>query len=68
MRIYYFRQISDLVVIVGWQSRVGQWARCENVTVLGEDVKVKDEIYLNGVRVLPHKSIKESLPDPQIVM
>lgn len=54
--------------IVGWQSRVGQWARCENVTVLGEDVKVADEIYLNGIRVLPHKSIKESLPDPQIVM
>jgi len=54
--------------IVGWRSRVGQWARLENVTVLGEDVKVADEIYLNGVRVLPHKSIKESLPDPQIVM
>lgn len=54
--------------IVGWESKVGMWARCENVTVLGEDVKVADEIYLNGVRVLPHKSIKDSLPDPQIVM
>lgn len=54
--------------IVGWKSKVGQWARLENVTVLGEDVKVADEIYLNGIRVLPHKSIKESLPDPQIVM
>jgi len=54
--------------IVGWESKVGMWARCENVTVLGEDVKVADEIYLNGIRVLPHKSIKESLPDPQIVM
>lgn len=54
--------------IVGWQCRVGQWARCENVCVLGEDVKIADEIYLNGIRVLPHKTIKESLPDPQIVM
>jgi len=54
--------------IVGWHSTVGRWARIENVSVLGEDVKVADEIYLNGIRVLPHKSIKESLPDPQIVM
>lgn len=54
--------------IVGWDCKIGQWARTENVTVLGEDVKVKDEIYLNGIRVLPHKTIKESLPDPQIVM
>lgn len=54
--------------IVGWKSKVGQWARLENVSVLGEDVKISDEIYLNGIRVLPHKSIKESLPDPQIIM
>jgi len=54
--------------IVGWKCRVGQWARCENVCVLGEDVKIADEIYLNGIRVLPHKTIKESLPEPQIVM
>lgn len=54
--------------IVGWRSKVGRWSRIENVSVLGEDVKVADEIYMNGVRVLPHKSIKESLPEPQIVM
>lgn len=54
--------------IIGWGSRVGKWARMENVTVLGEDVNVKDEIYLNGVRVLPHKGIGASLPEPQIVM
>ena len=46
--------------IVGWESTVGCWSRLENVTVLGKDVKVKDELYLNGVRVLPHKSIKVS--------
>jgi len=54
--------------IIGWSSRVGQWSRIENVSVLGEDVKVADEIYMNGIRVLPHKTIKESLPDPQIIM
>nr|CAB3249838.1 mannose-1-phosphate guanyltransferase beta-like [Phallusia mammillata] len=54
--------------IIGWESTVGQWARVENVTVLGQDVNVKDEIYLNGVRILPHKSISTSVPEPQIIM
>ena len=40
----------------------------ENVSVLGEDVVVKDEIYINGGRILPHKSIGESVPNPQIIM
>ena len=43
-------------------------ARIENVTVLGEDVQVKDELYVNGGRVLPHKSISESVTEPQIIM
>eukprot|EP01147_Barroeca_monosierra_P002393 gene2393-5340_t len=54
--------------IIGWKSSVGAWARLEGVTVLGEDVSVKDEIYLNGARVLPHKSIKENVPEPAIIM
>ena len=40
----------------------------ENVTVLGEDVILKDEIYINGGKVLPHKNIGTSVPDPQIIM
>jgi len=40
----------------------------ENVSVLGEDVVVKDELYINGGRILPHKEISESVPDPQIIM
>ncbi|KAJ6635597.1 Mannose-1-phosphate guanyltransferase beta [Pseudolycoriella hygida] len=54
--------------IVGWRSTVGQWVRMEGTTVLGEDVIVKDEIYINGGQVLPHKSIASSVPDPQIIM
>ena len=40
----------------------------EGVSVLGEDVIVKDEVYINGGRILPHKSIGESCPDPKIIM
>lgn len=47
--------------IVGWNSTVGRWARLENVTVLGDDVTVADEIYVNGGCVLPHKTIKTNI-------
>jgi mannose-1-phosphate guanylyltransferase len=35
---------------------------------LGEDVTVKDEVYINGGKVLPHKSIKDNVETPQIIM
>eukprot|EP00271_Cylindrocystis_brebissonii_P011168 TRINITY_DN2802_c0_g1_i1.p1 TRINITY_DN2802_c0_g1~~TRINITY_DN2802_c0_g1_i1.p1 ORF type:complete len:361 (-),score=63.29 TRINITY_DN2802_c0_g1_i1:1507-2589(-) len=54
--------------IVGWHSTIGQWARIENMTVLGEDVHVQDEIYINGGVVLPHKEIKASILKPEIIM
>ncbi|KAL2621067.1 hypothetical protein R1flu_001272 [Riccia fluitans] len=54
--------------IIGWHSTIGQWARVENMTVLGEDVHVSDEIYSNGGVVLPHKEIKSSILKPEIVM
>lgn len=54
--------------IIGWKSTLGAWVRAENVSVLGEDVAVKDELYLNGARVLPHKTISASVPEPTIIM
>ena len=43
---------------------VGSWSRIENKAVIGEDVFVKDEVYLNGAIVLPHKDLKESILEP----
>jgi len=54
--------------IVGWRSTVGRWARLENVTVLGDDVTIGDEIYVNGGSVLPHKTIKANVDVPSIIM
>lgn len=54
--------------IVGWKSVLGKWVRVQNVTVLGQDVTVADELYINGGQVLPHKSIAESVPEPKIIM
>ena len=47
--------------IVGWNSTIGRWARMENVSVLGDDVSIGDEVYCNGASVLPHKSIKQNV-------
>jgi len=47
--------ISDS--IIGWNSKVGKWARIEGISVLGEDVEIKDEIFINGSSVLPHKAV-----------
>lgn len=54
--------------IIGWHSTVGRWARIENMTILGEDVHIGDEVYSNGGVVLPHKEIKSSILKPEIVM
>lgn len=53
--------------IVGWNSSIGKWARLENVSVLGDDVTIGDEIYVNGGSILPHKSIKQNV-DGKIVL
>lgn len=54
--------------IIGWTSKIGRWTRLENHCVLGEDVEVKDELYLNGAVVLPHKEIKDNVPTPSIIL
>ena len=54
--------------IIGWRCRIGNWTRLEGVSVLGEDVQVNDEVYVNGGLVLPHKSITTSIVSPEIIM
>ena len=55
--------------IIGWANTIGKWSRIVNLTVTGEDVQLKDETFLNGTMVLPHKPIAVSYPNPgSIVM
>ena len=42
--------------------------RIENISVLGEDVEIQDELYLNGCKILPHKCIGTSYAEPQVIM
>jgi mannose-1-phosphate guanylyltransferase len=54
--------------IVGWHSSVGRWSRVEGSSVLGDDVTIKDELYVNGGSILPHKTISANITEPQIIM
>ncbi|XP_015795268.1 mannose-1-phosphate guanyltransferase beta [Tetranychus urticae] len=54
--------------LIGWKCCIGRWVRMENTCVLGEDVIVKDELYLNSVKVLPNKSINASVPEPNVIL
>ncbi|CAJ0928995.1 unnamed protein product, partial [Mesorhabditis belari] len=54
--------------IIGRKCSIGRWVRIENNSVLGEDVVVNDELYLNGAQVLPHKAISVNVSQPDIIM
>ena len=46
--------------IIGWKCKIGRWVRIEGLSVLGEDVQIKDELCFNGTTILPHKEVKDS--------
>ncbi|CAF0740699.1 unnamed protein product [Adineta steineri] len=54
--------------IIGWRCNIGQWVRMENISVLGLDVSVQDELFINGGVILPHKAISESVSEPKILL
>lgn len=54
--------------IIGWNCRIGKWARLEGLCVLGEDVGIADEICLNATVVFPHKELRHSIFEPSQVI
>jgi mannose-1-phosphate guanylyltransferase len=55
--------------IVGWNSTVGRWARVDNFTVLGDDVAIRDELFVNGASgAFVHPASCLSPPDTHTVL
>lgn len=48
--------------IIGWKSSIGKWCRVTSLAVIAEDVQIKNETYLNGTKILPHKGVNGSHP------
>lgn len=43
--------------IIGWKSSIGSWCRVTDLSVIAEDVQIKNDTLLIGTKVLPHKGI-----------
>lgn len=54
--------------IMGWNNTCGDWCRIEADCVFGDDVHVKPEVQLRGVKVLPNKGVAVSHLEPTIIM
>lgn len=40
----------------------------EGLSVLGEDVEIKNELFINGVIIMPHKTISQSIMDKNTII
>lgn len=49
--------------IIGWQCVIGHWVRIEGVSVVAQDVQIKDEVFINESMILPHRSIQQTIPN-----
>jgi len=54
--------------ILGWNSRIGKWSRIEGLTILGEEVVVSDEVFINASFILPNVTVKSSIINPGTVL
>lgn len=54
--------------IIGWKSQVGSWVRIEGLSILGEDVTVADNLYINSSIILPNCRVKTSLKNPGTIL
>jgi len=54
--------------IIGWNCEVGSWTRVESYSVLGADVHINNELYVNGGKILPNKTISDNIPLPEVIM
>ena len=54
--------------IIGWKSHIGKWCRIQELSVLGEDVTVKDEMLLKKNIILPNVTIKSNPKEGEILL
>ncbi|KAJ1614067.1 mannose-1-phosphate guanylyltransferase [Cryptosporidium canis] len=53
--------------IIGCYCRIGKWARIDGLSVLGDDVSVQDELFINSSIILPNKSVATSIFTPNTI-
>ncbi len=54
--------------IIGWENTIGKWVRINGLTVTAKDVQFKDELYINGALVTPHKGVAANVTQPGTII
>jgi mannose-1-phosphate guanylyltransferase len=54
--------------IIGWKSTVASWSRITDMSVLGQNVNVKEEALLKSVKILPHVVVTGTHEDKVIML
>lgn len=54
--------------IIGWKSKISRWVRVEGLSMLGEEVTVKEGVYVNKTIVLPNVTVKETTKEGAILL
>lgn len=54
--------------IIGWNCKVGKWVKFIGLSILGEDVNVKDTVLINKSIILPNLTIKENTKEGSIIL
>ena len=54
--------------IIGWKSNIGKWCRIQDLSVLGEDVTVKNEVLLKKNIILHPVTIKNNPKEGEILL
>jgi len=54
--------------IIGWKSNIGKWCRIQELSVLGEDVTIKDEVFLKKNIILPNVTVKNNPKEGEILL
>jgi mannose-1-phosphate guanylyltransferase len=54
--------------IIGWNARIGKWARILSKSCFGEDVTVGDRLVVQETIVLPHKAVTQNYMERTIIL
>ena len=47
--------------IISWKCNMGAWVRVESLSIIAEDVKVKEEVRISKCMILSHKAVNDSV-------
>lgn len=54
--------------IIGWKSTVGKWVKIRGVSIIAEDCKISDEVFIDRSIILPNLTVKNDQKEGTILL